>query len=114
MDFYREFLFLMRYVDFSHVVWQCMVDCFVLFLVRMERIKRIGLVAAIRQKPGLTPVLWRTALQAEDRIEDYPGTPPPSVYQVTHGTALQAAECSVRQRMMVLPSRHVGALCDCV
>ena len=24
-----------------------------------------------------------------------PGTPPPSVYQVTHGTALQAAECYV-------------------
>ena len=46
MDFYRELLFLMRYVDFSHVVWHSMVDCFVLFLVRMERIKRIGLVAA--------------------------------------------------------------------
>ena len=28
-------------------------------------------------------------------IGDYPGTPPPSVYQVTHGTALQAAECYV-------------------
>ena len=27
---------------------------------------------------------------------DYPGTPPPSVYQVTHGTALQAAERNVR------------------
>ena len=52
MDFYREFLFLMRYVDFSHVVWHSMVKRFVLFLVRMERIKRIGLVAAIRQKPG--------------------------------------------------------------
>ena len=25
-------------------------------------------------------------------IEDYPGTPPPSVYQVTQGTALQAEE----------------------
>ena len=25
-------------------------------------------------------------------IGDYPGTPPPSVYQVTHGTALKAAE----------------------
>ena len=96
MDFYREFLFLMRYVDFSHVAWHNMVKRFVLFLVRMERIKRIGLVAAIRQKPGKIHVLWRTALQAEDRIEDYPGTPPPSVYQVTHGTALQAAECSVR------------------
>ena len=45
---------------------------------------------------GSAPVLWRTALQAEVRIEDYPGTPPPSVYQVTHGTALQAAECYVR------------------
>ena len=42
-------------------------------------------------------VLWRTALQAEDRIEDYPGTPPTSVYQVTHGTALQAAERHVKQ-----------------
>ena len=92
MDFYREFLFLMRYVDCSHVVWHSMVDGFVLLLVRMERIKRIGLVAAIRQKPGKIHVLWRTALQAEDRIEDYPGTPPLSVYQVTHGTALQAAD----------------------
>ena len=38
------------------------------------------------------PVLWRTALQAEYRVQAYPGTPPPSVYQVTHSTALQAAE----------------------
>ena len=38
------------------------------------------------------PVIWRTAFQAEYHIGDYPGTPPPSVYQVTHGTALQAAE----------------------
>ena len=29
-------------------------------------------------------------------IGDYPDTPPPSVYQVTHGTALQAAERHVR------------------
>ena len=29
------------------------------------------------------------------RVCLYPGTPPPSVYQVTHGTALQAAECYV-------------------
>ena len=28
-------------------------------------------------------------------IGDYPGTPPSSVYQVTHDTALQAAECYV-------------------
>ena len=46
------------------------------------------------------PVLWRTALQAEDRIEDHPGTPSPSVYQVTHGTALQAAERYVMQRVL--------------
>ena len=30
------------------------------------------------------------------RVYVYPGTPPPSVYQVTHGTALQAAERNVR------------------
>ena len=41
------------------------------------------------------PILWRTALQAEYHIGAYPGTPPPSVYQVTHGTAFQAAECYV-------------------
>ena len=29
-------------------------------------------------------------------IGDYPGTPPPSVYQVTRGTALQAAERNVQ------------------
>lgn len=52
MDFYRELLFLMRYVDCSHVVWHSMVACYVLLLVRMERIKRIGVAAAIRQKPG--------------------------------------------------------------
>ena len=31
---------------------------------------------------------------------DYPGTPPPSVYQVTHGTAFQAAEYYVMQRVL--------------
>ena len=51
MDFYRELLFLMRYVDCSHVVWHNMAKRFVLFLVRMERIKRIDVAAAIRQKP---------------------------------------------------------------
>ena len=58
-----------------------------------------------------TPILWRTALQAEYHIGDYPGTPPPSVYQVTHGTALQAAECDVNQPSSgVLPSRLWSAL----
>ena len=37
-----------------------------------------------------------TRFQAEYHIGNYPGTPPPSVYQVTHGTALQAAECYVQ------------------
>ena len=32
--------------------------------------------------------------------EDYPGTPPPSVYQVTQCTALQAAECYVQPRVL--------------
>ena len=43
------------------------------------------------------PVLWRTALQAESGVYDYPGTPPSSVYQVTQSTAFQAAECYVQQ-----------------
>ena len=30
-------------------------------------------------------------------VGDYPGTPSSSVYQVTHGTAFQAAECYVQQ-----------------
>ena len=46
------------------------------------------------------PVLWRTALQAEYHVGDYPGTPPPSVYQVTQSTALQAAERYVKQRVL--------------
>ncbi|MDD6606450.1 MAG: hypothetical protein PUF00_01595, partial [Paraprevotella sp.] len=42
---------------------------------------------------SFAPILWRTALQAEYRVCLYPGTPPPSVYQVTQSTAFQAAEC---------------------
>ena len=52
------------------------------------------------------PVLWRTALQAEYQVWDYPGTPPPSVYQVTHGTALQAAECHV-QHLSYEEANHI-------
>ena len=33
----------------------------------------------------------------QSSVSRLPGTPPPSVYQVTHGTALQAAEHYVRQ-----------------
>ena len=45
-------------------------------------------------------------------IGDYPGTPPPSVYQVTQGTALQAAECNVMLHVLVLPSRQRSAMCS--
>ena len=55
------------------------------------------------------PVLWRTALQAESHIGDYPGTPPPSVYQVTHGTALQAAERYLRH-LSCGESRHITSI----
>ena len=34
------------------------------------------------------------------RVYVYPGTPPPSVYQVTHGTAFQAAECYMQPRVL--------------
>ena len=37
---------------------------------------------------------------------DYPGTPPPSVYQVTKSTALQAAERYVRH-LSCEESRHI-------
>ena len=52
------------------------------------------------------PVLWRTALQAEYQVWDYPGTPTPSVYQVTYGTALQAAECHV-QHLSYEEANHI-------
>ena len=42
-------------------------------------------------------------------IEDYPGTPPPSVYQVTHGTALQAAERYLRH-LSCGESRHITSI----
>ena len=45
------------------------------------------------------------------RMWDYPGTPPPSVYQVTHGTALQA-ERHVMHLVMVLPSRQQVVCAD--
>ena len=45
-------------------------------------------------------VTQSTALQAEYGVYRLPGTPPSSVYQVTHGTALQAAERYVMQRVL--------------
>ena len=60
------------------------------------------------------PVLWRTAFQAEYRVEDYPGTPPPSVYQVTHGTVLQTAECYVMHLVIVLPPSQQSAICSII
>ena len=45
-------------------------------------------------------VTQSTALQAEYGVYRLPGTPPSSVYQVTHGTAFQAAEYYVMQRVL--------------
>ena len=60
-----------------------------------------GLIRPIRLIRGRNkPILRRTALQAEYRVCLYPGTPPPSVYQVTHGTALQAAERYMRDHIL--------------
>ena len=56
--------------------------------------------ATTNTSPGEIPILWRTAFQAEYHVGDCPGTPPLSVYQVTHGTAFQAAE---RLRFLFLP-----------
>ena len=41
-------------------------------------------------------VFCRAAAIFMQKVWNYPGTPPPSVYQVTHGTAFQAAERYVR------------------
>ena len=62
--------------------------------------------------PSVYQVTQSTALQAEYGVYRLPGTPPSSVYQVTHGTALQAAECCVRHLVMVIPSRQQSAMCS--
>ena len=127
MDFYRERSLLIRYVDFPHVVWHSMVDCFVLFLVRMERIKRIGLVAAIRQKSRINtyPLAYcppgRGSYRGLSWHTSFVGVPGYSWYcppgsrvlceAACDGTAL--AEYSVKLRVMVLPSRQ-SAMCCCV
>ena len=46
-----------------------------------------------KDKPSLSSGVLPSRQQS--RVCRLPGTPPPSVYQVTHGTALQAAECYV-------------------
>ena len=57
-----------------------------------------------KNKPSLSSGVLPSRHQSS--MSRLPGTPPPSVYQVTHGTALQAAECYVRHLVMVLPSRQ--------
>ena len=47
-----------------------------------------------KDKPPSSGVLPSRQQSSVSRL---PGTPPPSVYQVTHGTALQAAERYVQQ-----------------
>ena len=51
-----------------------------------------------KDKPSLSSGVLPSRQQYH--IGDYPGTPPPSVYQVTHGTALQAAERHVRHHVL--------------
>ena len=46
-----------------------------------------------KDKPSLSSGVLPSRQQYHIGVN--PGTPPPSVYQVTHGTALQAAECHV-------------------
>ena len=43
------------------------------------------------------------------KVWNYPGTPPPSVYQVTHGAALQAAERYVKY-LAYEDSSHITSL----
>ena len=50
---------------------------------------------AINKDKPLSSGVLRSRQQSS--VSRLPGTPPPSVYQVTHGTALQAAECYVRR-----------------
>ena len=57
-----------------------------------------------KDKPSLSSGVLPSRQQYH--IGVYPGTPPPSVYQVTHGTALQAAECYVIHHVILLPSRQ--------
>ena len=54
-----------------------------------NRGQRPRLVIVYHQSSGVLPS------RQQYRVYVYPGTPPPSVYQVTHGTAFQAAECYV-------------------
>ena len=65
-----------------------------------------------KDKPSLSSGVLPSRQQYH--IGGYPGTPPPSVYQVTHGTALQAAECYVRHLVMVLPPRQQSAICSII
>ena len=61
-----------------------------------------------KDKPSLSSGVLPSRQQS--RVCRLPGTPPPSVYQVTHGTALQAAECNVMLHVLVLPSRQQSAM----
>ena len=62
----------------------------VLFWTRKRRLwDHNGFLRLVEASPLSSGVL---PSRQQYMIEDYPGTPPPSVYQVTQGTALQAAE----------------------
>ena len=65
-----------------------------------------------KDKPSLSSGVLPSRQQYH--IGVYPGTPPPSVYQVTHDTALQAAECYVRHLVLLLSSRQQSAMCNII
>ena len=56
-------------------------------------------IRSIRSIRGKRIIVYPLAYCPPGRVSyrAYPGTPPPSVYQVTHGTAFQAAERYVRR-----------------
>ena len=51
-----------------------------------------------KDKPSLSYGVLPSRQQSS--VSRLPGTPPPSVYQVTQSTALQAAECNVRHLVL--------------
>ena len=64
----------------------------------LRRCTRLLMVLPSRQQSAMCHIMSCGVLPSRQQyhIGDYPGTPPPSVYQVTHSTAFQAAERHVR------------------
>ena len=58
-----------------------------------------------KNKPSLSSGVLPSRQQSS--MSRLPGTPPPSVYQVTHDTALQAAEFYVQQYILMRMNYHI-------